>query len=139
MVRTLVTAWQQWRAAQLSVESENAAVQSASVEFEGMGKEYKAAERSTLDVLSAEEALVTAELALNAARRDAYIYKAAVLQNMGRLEIANLTQIDRAYDPDAHLKAVMPKISPILDAPLEKLDGLGGKPVKSMSVTSNGG
>jgi len=139
VIKAVATAWQQWHAAQQSVETEDRAVKSAAVAFEGMGKEYKVAQRSTLDVLLAEETQRNAELALNTAKHDAYLYEASLLQVMGRLEITNLTTVEHPYDPGAHLKSASPQVSPTIDAPLEAIDGLANGPVKPVALTPTAG
>lgn len=135
VIKSLVTSWQQWNASQQSTKLQDRAVKSAAVAYVGMGKEYRVGERSTLDVLQAEETQRNAEIALNAARHDEFVSKAAILQIMGRLEITNLAAVDHPYNPDAHLKAVAPKIGAVLSAPVKAIDGLSAGSVKPMVLS----
>ncbi len=125
LTKVLATIWSERLVAQNAVEAQTRQVAAAKIAFEGMRKEYTAGERSTLDVLVAEETLRDAELSLNSAKHDVYVTGAAILQNMGLLEITNLVEIDTIYEPDRHLneagKGAIVPWQPIL----EKLDGIG--------------
>lgn len=106
------------------------------IEFEGMRKEYSAGERSTLDVLTAEETLRDAEIALTSAKHDAYVLNAGILQNMGWLEVRNLVGGLRTYNPAAHLEQVAPKSGVPWQRHLELIDDAGPKAVRPMNVSA---
>ncbi len=134
VTQTLLTLWAERHTALMTIDAESRRVAAAKVEFEGMRKEYSAGERSTLDVLTAEETLRDAEISVESAKHDAYVLGAGILQNMGWLEMRNLVDGLRPYNPAAHLEKVMPAGVP-WQKPLEALDDSGSRTVKPMSVT----
>ena len=79
-------------------------------------------------MLVAEQNLRDAELALSSARHDAYVTSAAVLQNIGWLELKNIVLIDHYYNPVEHLKRAEPKITVPWQSSLRQLDGNGHGP-----------
>jgi len=136
VIKNLSTLWVQRRVALAAVDTQARQVEAAKIAFEGMRKEYTAGERSTLDVLVAEETLRDAELALVSARHDAYMAGAALLQNMGWLEIRNLVVTDDLYPATAHLHAIMPKIRVPWQTPLQKLDSTSVPKIQTMAAPS---
>ncbi len=106
MVQNLANAWNQMQTARANVTAQEAQVKAAQVAFDGMRVEYRAGERSTLDVLVAEETLRDAELALITARHDEYLAGASVLRVMGRLEIRALMTGVPQYDAAGHFREV---------------------------------
>ena len=106
VVQNLANAWNQMQTAKANVIAQDAQVKAAKVAFEGMHIEYRAGERSTLDVLVAEETLRDAELALISARRDDYLAGASVLRTMGRLEVRALMTGVAQYDAAKHFNEV---------------------------------
>ncbi len=129
------TAWQQRTVALGEIEASQRQLASAQVAFEGMQKEYSAGDRSTLDVLTAEENLVDAQLALEGAKRDAFVASASLLQATGWLGIRNLTMVNSIDHPDEDLKRVQQKIIVPLVKPLIALDGLGTTQVRPIQLT----
>jgi len=128
VVKTISSLWVQREIALQAIDTQQRQVDAAKIAFEGMRKEYSAGERSTLDVLVAEETLRDAELSLAAARHDAYVAGAALLQNMGWLEIQNLAVTDEVYDPNAHLDRMVRTRSFSVLKPLKDVDALGLPP-----------
>ncbi len=137
VAKTLLTLWAQKHTAAAAIEAQSHRVDAAKVEFEGMRKEYSAGERSTLDVLTAEETLRDAEIALVSAKHDVYVVDAGILQNMGWLEMRNLVAGLRSYNPAEHLEKVMPSIGVPWQKPLEALDDSGVRSIKPMGVGAN--
>lgn len=133
VAKTLLTLWAQEHTATMAIDAQSRRVEAAKLEFEGMRKEYSAGERSTLDVLTAEETLRDAEIALVSAKHDAYVLNAGILQNIGWLEMRNLVDGLRAYNPAVHLEKVMPAGVP-WQKPLEALDDSGTRNVKPMAL-----
>ena len=86
MVQNIANAWNEMITFQANIAREAAQVTAAALAFKGMRIEYRAGQRSTLDVLIAEETLRDAELQELAARHDAYLGEALVLRYAGRLE-----------------------------------------------------
>jgi outer membrane protein len=106
MIQNVANAWNQRWTAQANVVAQVAQVKAAELAYRGMKVEYRAGERSTLDVLVAEETLRDAQLALIAAHHDVYLNTAAILRYVGRLEIHALMQGTPLYDPTQHFRTV---------------------------------
>ncbi len=72
----------------------------AEIAFDGMRVEYRAGLRQTLEVLVAQETLTSAEVSLVAARHDAYVADALLLNSVGPLEARVLLQGQPLYQPE---------------------------------------
>ncbi len=125
--QAILTAWNQMAAARLNVAIQVQQLKSASIAAEGMREEFRYGQRSTLDVLVAEQALRDAQLALIASKRDAYVARATVLRQVGDLEARVLIVGLDAYDPSANLRGLHGRPGP-LEAAILGLDGVGLKP-----------
>jgi outer membrane protein len=101
-----VTAWGQLVAGKAQVASAQAQVQASEIALNGVREEAKAGQRTTLDVLNAQQALVNARVALVTAQHDRVVASYSVLNNVGRLspQILNLPTI--TYDPSVHYQQV---------------------------------
>jgi outer membrane protein len=106
VIQNLLSAWNQAAAARANIKVQLAQAAAAQVAFDGMSEEFRVGQRSTLDVLVAEQNLREAQLALLGSRRDAYVAEAALLRQTGRLEVRALALGVPLYDPSAHLRAV---------------------------------
>lgn len=100
MVQQVSQAWSAYLAAHENVANAEEGVQANDVAYEGMQKERQADLRSTLEVFYVEQSLRQAELNRAAARHDAYVSQANLLDTMGLLEAELLVPggID-VYDP----------------------------------------
>jgi outer membrane protein len=134
MVQNVANAWNEMITYTGNVDRQSAQVQAAAVAFKGMRLEYRAGERSTLDVLIAEETLRDAELARLNAQHDAALASALVLRYIGRLDARDIVAGLPAYDPAAHFKAIenkgalpIERLSRGLDATAKP--GVGSKPI----------
>ena len=101
-----VTAWGQLVAGKAQVSSAQAQVQASEIALNGVREEAKAGQRTTLDVLNAQQALVNARVALVTAQHDRVVASYSVLNNIGRLspQVLNLPTI--TYDPSVHYQQV---------------------------------
>ncbi|KSB87930.1 hypothetical protein AS593_18620 [Caulobacter vibrioides] len=106
LVQNVLSAWNQAAAARANIQVQAAQVAAAEVAFDGMSEEFRVGQRSTLDVLIAEQTLREAQLSLLGSRRDAYVAEAALLRQLGLLEMGVLTTGAGLYDPSAHLREV---------------------------------
>jgi len=106
VIQNVLSAWNQAAAGRANIKVQKAQVSAAQVAFDGMSEEFRVGQRSTLDVLVAEQNLREAQLALLGSRRDAYVAEAALLRQIGRLEVRALAQGAPLYDPSAHLRDV---------------------------------
>lgn len=105
-------AYENWQAALAVIDSSRVAVESAEVSLEGVRAENSIGNRTILDVLNAEQELVSAKAQLVTARRNAYVAGFTLLAAMGRAEARdlNLDTGGPLYDPDVNYERVKGKI-----------------------------
>src|SRR5215469_11973771 len=101
-----VTAWGQLVAGKAQVSSAQAQVQASEIALNGVREEAKAGQRTTLDVLNAQQALVNARVALVTAQHDRVVASYSVLNNVGRLSPQVLNLPTQTYDPSVHYQQV---------------------------------
>jgi outer membrane protein len=103
---TTVTSWGQLVAGKAQVISAQAQVTASEIALNGVREEAKAGQRTTLDVLNAQQALVNARIALVTAQHDRVVASYSVLQAIGRLSPQVLSLATTTYDPSVHYHQV---------------------------------
>jgi outer membrane protein len=101
-----VTAWGQLVAGKAQVASAQAQVTASEIALNGVREEAKAGQRTTLDVLNAQQALVNARVALVTAQHDRVVASYAVLAAVGRLSPQVMNLHTTVYDPSVHYQQV---------------------------------
>jgi outer membrane protein len=101
-----VTAWGQLVAGKAQVASAQAQVTASEIALNGVREEAKAGQRTTLDVLNAQQALVNARVALVTAQHDRVVASYSVLNAVGRLQPQVLGLNTNVYDPSVHYQQV---------------------------------
>jgi outer membrane protein len=101
-----VTAWGQLVAGKAQVASAQAQVTASEIALNGVREEAKAGQRTTLDVLNAQQALVNARVALVTAQHDRVVASYSVLSTVGRLSPQVLRLSTTTYDPSVHYQQV---------------------------------
>ena len=101
-----VTAWGQLVAGKAQVSSAQSQVTASEVALNGVREEAKAGQRTTLDVLNAQQALVNARVSLVTAQHDRVVASYAVLNSIGRLSPQVLNLATQTYDPSVHYQQV---------------------------------
>jgi outer membrane protein len=101
-----VTAWGQLVAGRAQVASAQSQVTASEIALNGVREEAKAGQRTTLDVLNAQQALVNARVALVTAQHDRVVASYAVLNSVGRLSPQVLKLATTTYDPSVHYQQV---------------------------------
>jgi outer membrane protein len=101
-----VTAWGQLVAGKAQVSSAQAQVTASEIALNGVREEAKAGQRTTLDVLNAQQALVNARVALVTAQHDRVVASYGVLNTIGRLSPIVLKLQTNTYDPSVHYQQV---------------------------------
>ncbi len=101
-----VTAWGQLVAGKAQVSSAQAQVTASEIALNGVREEAKAGQRTTLDVLNAQQALVNARVALVTAQHDRVVASYGVLNAVGRLSPIVLKLQTTTYDPSVHYQQV---------------------------------
>jgi outer membrane protein len=102
----VVTAWGQLVAGKAQVQSAQAQVAASEIALNGVREEAKAGQRTTLDVLNAQQALVNARVALVTAQHDRVVASYSVLNTVGRLSPQVLNLATTTYDPSVHYQQV---------------------------------
>lgn len=124
VVQTLSNAWNTMLTARANVATQERSAAAARATFVGMQEEYRAGQRSTFEVLYAEQTLHAAEILLLQARHDLYVGAAAVLRYSGGLEARTLLTDAPLYDPSVNTRRVARIGAFPADPLLRALDGL---------------
>jgi outer membrane protein len=102
-VQSAVTqAWGQLQAAKAQIAATTAQVAAAEIALNGVREEARVGQRTTLDVLNAQQDLVTARSALVTAQRDRVVASFTVLQTVGSLSPQVLGLRIETYDATVH-------------------------------------
>ena len=102
----VVTAWGQLQAGKAQVASAQSQVAASEIALNGVREEAKAGQRTTLDVLNAQQALVNARVALVTAQHDRVVASYSVLNTVGRLSPQVMNLPTAVYDPSVHYHQV---------------------------------
>ena len=90
VVANVRTAYAQWQAASSLIASSQVAVDAATLSLEGVRAENTVGNRTILDILNAENELLTAQVQLATAQRNAYVAGFNLLSAMGKAEARDL-------------------------------------------------
>jgi outer membrane protein len=104
--QTVVQSWGQLDAAKANIEATQAQVQAAEIALNGVREEARVGQRTTLDVLNAQQELVNARVALVSAQRDRVVASYTLLSAVGRLAPQVLGLRVPSYDPQVHYHQV---------------------------------
>ena len=109
-VRNAVTsAWSQYTAAQQSVAANKQAVAANELALNGVIEERNVGQRTTLDVLNAQNSVISAKINLVTSQHDAVVASYAILSAVGRLSVERLALQVSKYRPEEHYNAVKDK------------------------------
>jgi outer membrane protein len=103
---TVVTAWGDLERARAQIIAAQAAVQAAEVALTGVREEARVGQRTTLDVLNAQQELLIARQGLIQAQRDRVVFSYAVVRAMGRLTTRVLALNVAQYSAKQHFDQV---------------------------------
>jgi len=104
--QNVTQSWGQLEAAKAQVDATTAQVTSAEIALDGVREEARVGQRTTLDVLNAQQALVQARTALVTAQHDRIVASYAVLASVGSLSPPILGLHVETYDPMVHYQQV---------------------------------
>ena len=104
--QSIVQAWGQLEAAKANIEATQAQVQAAEIALNGVREEARVGQRTTLDVLNAQQELVNARVALVSAQRDRVVASYSLLAAVGRLSPQVLGLRVPVYDANVHYQQV---------------------------------
>ncbi len=103
------TAWQVLETARAQIESFRAQVEATKTALDGVQQEQQVGLRTVLDVLDAQQEVLSAEVNLVQARRDHLIAAYATLGASGKLTAAELKLAVELYDAEKHYREVRDK------------------------------
>jgi outer membrane protein len=105
----VVNFWGQLQNSVGILRADRAQVQAAEVALEGVREEAKVGQRTTLDVLNAQQTLLNARVQLVRDQHDQVVFSYTLLAAVGRLSIQNLGIAAAEYDPRVHFDQVKNK------------------------------
>jgi outer membrane protein len=107
--RNVVQFWGLNQASIGVVRAARAAVSANEVALAGVREEAKVGQRTTLDVLNAQQALLQARSQLVSAEHDSVVFSYSLLSAIGRLNVPTLGLAVTEYDPRLHFNQVKSK------------------------------
>lgn len=103
---SVVQAWGNLDAAKAQIAATQAQVSAAEIALNGVREEARVGQRTTLDVLNAQQELVNARVALVTAQRDRVVASYGLLSSVGRLSPIVLGLPISVYEPMVHYQQV---------------------------------
>ncbi len=103
---TVVQSWGQLDAAKAQIEATTAQVNASEIALNGVREEARVGQRTTLDVLNAQQELVNARVALVTAQHDRVVASYTLLAAVGELSMQRLGLNVMVYDPQVHYQQV---------------------------------
>ena len=103
---TVVQSWGQLDAAKAQIEATTAQVNASEIALNGVREEARVGQRTTLDVLNAQQELVNARVALVTAQHDRVVASYTLLAAVGGLSMPHLGLNVLIYDPQVHYQQI---------------------------------
>jgi len=104
--QNVVASWGQLQAGKAQVQATTAQVGSAEIALNGVSEEARVGQRTTLDVLNAQQELVAARVNLVTAQRDRVVAAYTLLASTGAMSPQVLGLRTQIYDPVVHYQQV---------------------------------
>ncbi|MGC1466064.1 MAG: TolC family outer membrane protein [Pseudolabrys sp.] len=104
--QNIVQSWGQVDATKANIEATEAQVQAAEIALNGVREEARVGQRTTLDVLNAQQTLVNARVAVVTAQHDRVVASYTLLASVGRLSPQVLGLRVPVYDAQVHYHQV---------------------------------
>ena len=106
VVQGVIASWALMEATGFQIEGAAAQVSAAEIALNGVREEARVGQRTTLDVLNAQQELLNARVAQVTAQRDRVIASYALLSSTGQLSARTLGLKVATYDPKVHFEQV---------------------------------
>ena len=103
--QSVVSSWTQMEASLATIEANRAQISAANLALNGVVEERRVGQRTTLDVLNAQQTVLTAKEALSQSERNAIVASFSVLASTGKLTIDRLGLAVANYRPEEHYEA----------------------------------
>jgi outer membrane protein len=101
-----VQSWGQLDATKAQIEATTAQVNAAEIALNGVREEARVGQRTTLDVLNAQQELVNARVALVTAQHDRVVASYTLLAAVGGLSMQHIGLNVLIYDPQVHYQQI---------------------------------
>jgi outer membrane protein len=105
----IVSAWGALEGARAQIVAAQAQVEAGQIALNGVREESKVGQRTTLDVLNAQQELLNGRVTLITAQRDRVVASYALYQAIGRLSATGLKLAVSEYRPTEHYEQVRDK------------------------------
>ncbi|WP_254738858.1 TolC family outer membrane protein [Alsobacter ponti] len=105
----VVSAWGQLEATKERITAGQASIKASEIALNGVREEAKVGQRTTLDVLNAQQELLSVRVALIQSQRDRVVASYALLASVGGLSAQKLKLSVAKYDPAVHYEQVRDK------------------------------
>ncbi len=102
-------AWAQLQGFRAQMESDKIQIEANRVALQGVREEEKVGQRTLIEVLNARQELLLSEIQNAGSRRNVVVATYAVIQHIGRLNVAELGAVATVYDPTVHADEVRRK------------------------------
>ena len=103
--QSVVSSWTQMEAAIATIEANKAQLSAANLALNGVVEERRVGQRTTLDVLNAQQTVLTTKEAIAQSERNAIVASFSVLASTGKLTIDRLGLQVANYRPEVHYEA----------------------------------
>jgi outer membrane protein len=104
---SIANAWEQLLEAGAAIKSNREQVAADKIAYDGVVQEEQVGERTTLDVLNAEQELLNSQVSLVQSQRDQYVAAFTVLSAIGELTPQQLGLPVDVYDPTANTRSLI--------------------------------
>ena len=105
----VVAAWGSFQTTKLTIQSFQAQVRANEIALQGVREEAKVGQRTTIDVLNAQQTLLNSRVSLVTAQRTQVVASYTLLAAVGKLSAATLGLRVATYDPTLHFDQVKGK------------------------------
>lgn len=109
MRASVAASWSQLEASKASLSAYRTGISAARLALDGVIEERNVGQRTTLDVLNAQNDLVNIQIQQVQAERDVVVASYAVLSSVGRLTAKQIGLQVTEYKPEQHYNAVKDK------------------------------
>lgn len=105
----VLSAWGGLQAAHASIQSAQAQIEAAGIALKGVQEEARVGQRTTLDVLDAQQELLDARVSRVIAERDQVVASVSLYSALGRLQASRIGLKVREYQPEVNARQVRDK------------------------------
>jgi outer membrane protein len=102
----VVQAWSQLVGFKAQRESDKAQIEANRTALNGVREEEKVGQRTLIEVLNAQQELLTSQVQLETTKRNVLVAAYTVIASIGRLNVAEVGATSTVYDPEVHYEEV---------------------------------